>query len=898
MTSRWTKALLTGFAILLTYMTLWFSWIVGQQAVLTALVVGAGVWLVAKIQGAPAAAAVPADDAAPQPEPDGHSDWLVTVLGAAGLLSAWFCYSAALNQAWGLAALWILVGALVWRGGLPLRLPQLPLRGWTVLLGLALLAAAVFRLYQAGEIPIGFDSYDEGMLKSIAHDLLMGQRPTMIIAPGVTGDGALPHYLMALGMRFFGTGMFGFRISAIVCGILVTFIVFHLGRDKGGAWLGVAAALLWAVCLWPVSISRAHYLLVETHMVVLACLALAVKGVQKERPLHFALAGLALAFSMQVYHAAQIMVLLLPLLLALVAILQPERRGAIVRGLVPLLAGLLVGLGPLLLWAWTDPRDAYTGFFGVLYAGHIGGASASLGPLAALDSLLARAIPFFPAAVQMFTVRGPFHAFYFPALEGAFTGFPLFNPAIFVLFLAGLSVCLARFRRPYFAFLVFWWLVALLPGLISNPASQPDDRRTMMVMPPMLILAAIGWVTSMDFLVRGVPARARRGAFAALGLVFLAYLVPVSWSDYFYRNQRDTDLLTYNKANTTAQARAIFDEGRNAPVSLISTQGLNVDSWSDPNYEPTNVVYPALATFPTLYAQHTPDYYTGGGLVSALRWAASMPKTPSGKLPDVLVALTPFHFYLEPLLHRLGGTTVREVKVLQTNQGPLAQGIGMAPAVHGLSLKVVRLACPVQGLDELARDDAYHFTAEELVPPDGQDRSLVEQEPVLGPEIKSLTLDYQAHPQRWKAHPAQAFSLVDPWFWMTAGTMPGGINPPLRMRVSFQLEIKQDGLYAFGASATPYTTLKVDGKTVFTFLPFIEPIHSSELWASEKEGVLGEAVPLKAGIHRLDAEQVWLSKAGNYSHVFRLIWKAPGGEKETLPLEVLKPIPVRAKGAR
>jgi hypothetical protein len=419
----------------------------------------------------------------------------------------------------------------------------------------------------------------------------------------------------------------------------------------------------------------------------------------------------------------------------------------------------------------------------------------------------------------------------------------------------------------------------------------------MMVMPPMLILAAIGWVTSADFLVRGFPARSRRAAFMGLGLVFLAYLVPVSWGDYFYRNQRNTEMLTYQQANTVAQARAIFDQGKGAPMSVISTQGLNVDSWSDPNYEPSNVAYPTLIHSPVFYAQHQPDYFTGGGLVSALRWANGMPADPKGKRPDVLVALTPFHFYLEPLLHRLGGTTVSEVPLVQTNDGPLEQGIGMAPAVHGLSMKLVRLVCPVQGLDALAQE-GYNFTVEELLPPDGQDRSLVENLSVLSPEIKRLTLDYQAHPGRWKAHPAVGFSLTDPWFWMTAGTMPGGISPPLRMRVSFQLEIKQDGMYAFGASTTPYTTLKIDGRPAFTFLPFSSPELANELWKSEREGVLGEPMSLKAGIHRLDVEQAWLAKGGNYNHVFRLIWKAPGGEKETLPLEVLKPVPAAGRGHR
>ena len=325
---------------------------------------------------------------------------------------------------------------------------------------------------------------------------------------------------------------------------------------------------------------------------------------------------------------------------------------------------------------------------------------------------------------------------------------------------------------------------------------------------------------------------------------------------------------------------------------LISTQGLNFDSWNAPSYEAVNNVYPALCPFPVQYAQHLQDYFAGEGLFSSLKWAMNQPADPAtGKKPDILVALTPFHFYLEPLLQRLGGKTVREVALLQTNQGPLLQGVGMAPPIDGLSLKLVRLPSDLPALAGLRESSLFNFTAEALIPPGAKDGTALAQEHTLGPVVKNAMLDYQAHPSRWRAQKPVPFRLPDPFFWMTPGNLPGSIVPPLRMRVSFNVIIKTAGLYAFGASATPYTTLKLDGKPVFTFVPAYDLAQASDLWNKERGGMLGQPVALKPGLHRLDAEQVWMSAVDNYNHVFRLLWKAPGGEQETLPLEALQPVP-------
>jgi hypothetical protein len=93
--------------------------------------------------------------------------------------------------------------------------------------------------------------------------------------------------------------------------------------------------------------------------------------------------------------------------------------------------------------------------------------------------------------------------------------------------------------------------------------------------------------------------------------------------------------------------------------------------------------------------------------------------------------------------------------------------------------------------------------------------------------------------------------------------------------------------------ATIYTTLSVDGKKIFTYLP-----DTGEKLQAGMEGSLSDPVFLKAGAHRLNVEQVMFSNVDNYNHALRLLWQKPHGAKETLPLEFLSPGGRKAAGKK
>jgi hypothetical protein len=248
----------------------------------------------------------------------------------------------------------------------------------------------------------------------------------------------------------------------------------------------------------------------------------------------------------------------------------------------------------------------------------------------------------------------------------------------------------------------------------------------------------------------------------------------------------------------------------------------------------------------------------------------------NGQKADVLVALTPFHYYLEPWLQKLGAVRVAELPRIRLREEP--------EGTAGSFMRLLRMkGLKAADLDKAREAGLYRFSAEELSMPE-RASLLVPSGQVWRSELIKVVEDYEAHPRDWKPLHKVEFKLSDPWFWTLLGSLPGGIGFPMRLKCAMEVEIPKDGDYAFGASSTPSIWVKLDGKQVFRHL------QGQECDETMREGRLGDPVPLKAGKHRLELEQAWLSPHGNFQHSLRLVWRAPAGELETLPLSSIRPL--------
>jgi 4-amino-4-deoxy-L-arabinose transferase-like glycosyltransferase len=880
MNKKYIPASLSLVVLILAYALLWQTWIHYHQ-LFVSLVIGAlGVLAVARLNRNEAAA-LQEDAPAPSRLAAPPQVALTLCFGAAGLCLIWVAHQAFYMERWSL--LFLSLGLAVLPLSFVVRQNDefISPRHAKWLLLLVILGACLFRFYKAGEIPVGLVEGDESMIYVASGQILDGLRPSFIAGDGVgiIQDGAVPFYLQALVMKVFGHSIFSYRLEGILTGIVLVLLIYGLAVEFVGKKTGLCAAAFMALSFWPVTVSRVQYLLGESMLMFLLYLYLFMRGMKKDSALLFVLSGVFFGFSLNAYKANQIGVGLVPALALLYYLLHPGRRLALRHGALPFVVGALLGLAPLLLWAYQGPKTAYSQYFSSLNAEHIvGGGMSQTGFLHEMDAVLGRIFPMMPAYFKMFISRGPLHPWHFP------TWMPVMEKGAMFFFLVGAVVCVIRRRSAGYVFMLLWFFLGLYPALAAAPGGTINERRSILAMLAIFMVAGLGLMVTLDLLARVFRENVRNALVLVLVLVFFSDLGVYTWKRYFHDYQLDSEFLIRSHANECSWARAIRAEHVKKPVYVLSMWRSVFASWTQPGGWGWPALWAMNPGTQFAYAQADPGYYSTEGLFGALRQAPL--KNPEQQPQDILVSLDPFHFYLEPLLvNSLKGKLVKEVPTTRTKDGINEEGMVMAvdPKVF---MKLVRLS-PVNpaDLDRLKTRYLYTYTSEELVPPESLGgRGVVSQNSDFSKQNLEAMQAYERDPGRWKVLRHQDFKIPDPYFWTTARNLPGAMAPPERLRASWGLSIPKDGMYCLGASSNITVKIKIDGKKVFRFNP-----ETSTMSFSARDGLLGEPVFLKAGMHHLEVEQIMLSFIDNFNHLIRLVWKQPGQEMETLPLEHLFP---------
>lgn len=800
---------------------------------------------------------------------------------------------------------WALLGSVILAVALLVRLvpgPEMPQgRGWVwSLLVLALFAVAgAFRFYKIGEIPLGLTGTDEMTIWEHVQLLVNGQRFTYDTTTlNLGADGTVPMYLMAAGLIAFGDSMAGWRMESAIMGFLIVGLVYKVGKDLGGRWVGIIAGFLWAVSVWPVSITRSHYYMGETLLVVMLCLAFLLAALRRGGAWRFVLAGFFWAQCFNAYPAARVMGGLVPWAFALAWLMVPQNRKQVWAGVLPLGAGFLVGMAPLLLWMRSDPNamNAYFIAFGGL--SHQGGNLGDGSLLSRIDASFTRLLAHFPANFSLLTSRGPINPGFFPIQ------YPIVHASLLATAILGLGVALGRFREPLYAFTVYAWFAGMVPALISAPGTVPYDRRSLMTLVPTLLFAALGvtevarrlWLLFKHQLVM-------RAVFLAALAAGLGWYAQASWHDYSVRNMGDPDLVSRNWTNNLSVWRKVRELRGGREGVVISTWRRDNNSWRCLLVEPRAGLLNGKINPKThvIWSQQNQPYFEAGGFGPALLEAArvsSALSAPDGVRQDVFVVLMPFFYYLEPALQGLSGKLEAVVPLAMTTQGPL---VGEELAAHPTEFaRIYRV--PVGAITpQMALPGPFKVEVTELTPP-RLTREQARTYDVRSPEFRQELGRYKAQPGAWRPGRKKEMLLTDPWFWATDGELPGYMQAPLSVRVRAQLKVETPGEHRFGASATVWTRIKVDGRTVFERDPQDPALELTaadlppgalpglENEYRERRGVLGDPVTLAAGTHQIEIEQVMISTNGNCTLLLRPLWQAPGGQAMTLPLENLIPL--------
>jgi 4-amino-4-deoxy-L-arabinose transferase-like glycosyltransferase len=340
-----------------------------------------------------------------------------------------------------------------------------------ITLALILLLATILRIYRLSEVPLGL-CLDEVMNGSLGRDVLNG-RLEVYFEEGY-GHEPLYHYLQALTIQLWGFNIVGIRLPSIPCGLALILLVWWLARKMFDPTTALVAAGGLAAGWWGVFYSRVGIRAITSPMLLTAGLIGFWWGIQasdRRRWLAFGLGGLALGLSLYTYPAARVVVWL-PLLIALHLLLF-DRTRLLRRVWKPtLLYGVIAILvaTPIVVYLATHREERVTQLAEPLQRLRQGDVS--------LVGSLTRDTLLMPMGL-----KGD------PRYLYNLSGRPIWEWPWATLFLGGFVLAIWRWRRPEYAALVMWFLLGLLPGMVTPDA--PNTIRTIAALPAVYLLASL-----------------------------------------------------------------------------------------------------------------------------------------------------------------------------------------------------------------------------------------------------------------------------------------------------------------------------------------------------------------------------------------------------------------------
>lgn len=181
--------------------------------------------------------------------------------------------------------------------------------------------AAALRFYRLGDWTTGIHG-DEGEAGEEAWRILEGQP----ISPFTTGWFEQPNFYywgIALGMKLFGTDLFGLRMFANLAGLLMIIPFYPLVR----MWFGVRTAMI-ATVLLSISAVTIHFTRIElsnitTPLAFVGGFYFLSRGLRTKRPLDFVLSGYSFMFALYFYAGGRLAPFLVAGALGYVFILVP-----------------------------------------------------------------------------------------------------------------------------------------------------------------------------------------------------------------------------------------------------------------------------------------------------------------------------------------------------------------------------------------------------------------------------------------------------------------------------------------------------------------------------------------------------------------------------------------------
>jgi 4-amino-4-deoxy-L-arabinose transferase-like glycosyltransferase len=384
-----------------------------------------------------------------------------------------------------------------------------------VVVGITLLGA-ILRFWQLDIIPPGLH-FDEAFHALEARDVLAAGRVPVFFEGNF---GVLPMFaaLISLSYSFFGQTPLALRAVSALVGTLTIPLFYLLVKEVlGSRPLGLLAATLLAISFQGIIFTREGLEPSLVPFFLVLTFWLLWRGWRTGGWRAFLLAGLAFGLGFYTYQAYWVSPLLMAgalawLILSDRAALSRLWRQILVFGLAAILAVAPLG-------AYFLSQEKPTQRLAMI---------AATNPDTRGQGLAETLLRNLADTASMFTLHGDEDP------RNNLPGRPMLDPIQSLGFLAGLAVCLGRWRRPGHALWLLWLVVMALPMTLSEYV--PHFRRAIGVLPAVTSLSAVGlyglWRAVKERLPDTMPGRTFPVLLLAAALLTSGF---ASVRDYFVR---------------------------------------------------------------------------------------------------------------------------------------------------------------------------------------------------------------------------------------------------------------------------------------------------------------------------------------------------------------------------
>ncbi|MFQ5859052.1 MAG: ArnT family glycosyltransferase, partial [Anaerolineae bacterium] len=369
---------------------------------------------------------------------------------------------------------------------------------WVVMVGVTLLAATL-RFPLLGKLPPGL-YHDEAINGLDALHVLDGVTPVFFTANN--GREPLFIYLVAGSIALLGRSALAIRIVSALLGTLTVPATYLLGRRLFDQRIGLLGAVITAITVWPLNLSRVGFRAVAMPLFVALMLWAFWHGYESSTHAAkiraswpwFSLAGILAGLMLYTYLAARFVPLVFLVFPGYLVFRRKYHNSQFTihnsqfeipwRGFLLFACVAAIVAAPLLGYFLAHRTEAAERAFQVSILNPDINAGDPLGTLA---RHLGRTL-------LMFNVRGDFIPRHNVPLR------PVFDPLLSLFFLVGLGLALRRWRQPAHGLVLIWTVVMLLPTLLAEDA--PHFLRAVGVLPVLMLFPAIGLSTAGDWLRR------------------------------------------------------------------------------------------------------------------------------------------------------------------------------------------------------------------------------------------------------------------------------------------------------------------------------------------------------------------------------------------------------------